>query len=108
MISLQLFQCVQDTFAGRKKPKYRKHDLAFAGLLACAHDGCTVGKYVYCRCSDGRGKCLLPFMREEYVSEQLGKLKANLRYRKRLLEQSRIRCMLTWIGPSRARSRLLD
>jgi site-specific DNA recombinase len=80
LISLELFQWVQDTFAGRNKPKYRKHDFAFAGLLTCAHDGCTVttelqkGKYVYYRCSHGRGKCDLPYMREEFLSERMGEL----------------------------------
>jgi len=60
LVSLGLFQRAQDTFAGRNKPKYRKHNFAFAGLLTCAHDGCTVttelqkGKYVYSRCSHGR------------------------------------------------------
>ena len=53
---------------------------AHAGLLTCANDGCTVttelqkGKYVYYRCSHGRGKCALPYMREEYVSERMGEL----------------------------------
>jgi site-specific DNA recombinase len=80
LISLELFQRVQDTFAGWNKPKFRKHDFAFAGLLTCAHDGCTVtnelqkGKYVYYRCSHGRGKCDLPYMREEFLSERLGEL----------------------------------
>ena len=80
LISLELFQRVQDTFAGRNKPKYRKHNFPFAGLLTCAHDGCTVttelqkGRYIYYRCSHGRGKCDLPYMREEYVSERMGDL----------------------------------
>jgi site-specific DNA recombinase len=75
-----LFERVQDTFAGRNKPKYRKHNFAFAGLLTCAHDGCTVttelqkGRYVYYRCSHGRGKCSLPYMREQDVSDRLGEL----------------------------------
>jgi site-specific DNA recombinase len=42
MISAQLFDQVQDVFAGRNKPKHRKHAFAFSGLLKCAHDGCTV------------------------------------------------------------------
>jgi len=42
LISSQLFDQVQDVFAGRNKPKHRKHAFAFAGLLKCAHDGCTV------------------------------------------------------------------
>jgi DNA invertase Pin-like site-specific DNA recombinase len=80
LVSPELFQRVQDTFAGRNKPKYRKHNFAFAGLLTCAHDGCTVttelqkGKYVYYRCSHGRGKCALPYMREHDVSDRLGEL----------------------------------
>ena len=76
----ELFQRVQDAFAGRNKPKYRKHNFAFAGLLRCAHDGCTVttelqkGRYIYYRCSQGRGKCSLPYMREDELSERLGEL----------------------------------
>ncbi len=80
LISKEQFQRVQDVFAGRHKAKVRKHNFAFAGLLECAYDGCTVtselqkGQYVYYRCSHGRGKCALPYMREEKVSEQLGQL----------------------------------
>jgi site-specific DNA recombinase len=80
LISGDLFARVQDVFAGRNKPKYRKHNFAFAGLLTCAHDGCTVttelqkGKYIYYRCSHGRGKCSLPYMREQEVSDRLGEL----------------------------------
>jgi site-specific DNA recombinase len=80
LVSAELFQRVQDAFAGRNKPNYRKHNFAFAGLLRCANDGCAVttelqkGKYVYYRCSHGRGKCSLPYMREEDLSERLGGL----------------------------------
>ena len=75
-----LFTKVQSVFTGRNKPKYRKHDFAFAGLLTCAYDGCTVtselqkGKYVYYRCSHARGMCALPYMREQDVSDSLGQL----------------------------------
>ena len=84
LVSLEIFQRVKEVFAGHHKPKYRKHNFAFAGLLRCAHDGCTVtterqkGKYVYYRCSQGRGKCPLPYMREEFVSDQLGELLKNI------------------------------
>ena len=30
------------------------------------------GKYVYYRCSHGRGKCSLPYMREQEVSDRIG------------------------------------
>jgi len=78
LIDAVTFDRVQRVFSGRNKPKYRKHDFAFAGLLTWAHDGCTVttelhkGKYVYYRCSYGRGKCGLPCMREQQVSDRLG------------------------------------
>jgi hypothetical protein len=29
-------------FAGRNKPRYKKHDFAFRGLLTCAHDECSI------------------------------------------------------------------
>ncbi len=80
LIDAATFHRVQDVFSGRAKPKHRKHSFAFSGLLRCAHDGCTVtselhkGKYVYYRCSYGRGKCDLPYMPEASVSDQLGGL----------------------------------
>jgi len=80
IISCDLFAAAREVFSGRNKPKYRKHNFAFAGLLTCAHDACTVttelqkGKYVYYRCSHGRGKCSLPYMREQDVSDRMGDL----------------------------------
>jgi site-specific DNA recombinase len=80
IVTAELFQGVQDVFAGRHKTRHRKHNFAFAGLLRCAHDGCTVttelqkGRYVYYRCSHGRGKCSLPYMREQGLSDHLGDL----------------------------------
>jgi site-specific DNA recombinase len=80
LISVSLFNVVQHVLSGRNKPKKRKHDFAFAGLLTCAHDGCTVtselqkAKYVYYRCSHGRGKCSLPYMREQDLSDKLGEV----------------------------------
>jgi site-specific DNA recombinase len=80
LLAMEVFERVQQVFAGRNKPKCHKHDFAFAGLLRCAHDGCTVtaelhkGKYVYYRCSYGRGPCELPYMPEQQVSDQLGEM----------------------------------
>src|SRR5581483_4557626 len=84
IINAALFQCVQDVFVGRNKGKRRKRDFAFAGLLSCAHDGCTIttelhkGKYVYYRCSYGRGRCDLPYMPEPRLSDQLGSILKNI------------------------------
>ena len=63
---------------GHNNPKYGKHDIAFRGMLRCAHDNCTVTaelkkkKYIYYRCTGHRGKCSLPRFREEEIAERLG------------------------------------
>ena len=78
IISPQLFEEAQAVMHGYNKGKYRKHEIAFRGMLTCAHDDCTVtaelkkGKYVYYRCSGYRGKCELPRFREEEISQKLG------------------------------------
>lgn len=80
IVNPNLFREVQEVFSGNNRPPYGKHRFAFSGLLRCAHDGCTVTtelqkkKYVYYRCSNGRGKCDLPYVREEKLSDQLGDL----------------------------------
>jgi hypothetical protein len=101
LVSGDLFNRVQDVFAGRNKPKHRKHAFAFAGLLKCAHDGCTVtaelqkSKYVYYRCSHGRGKCSLPYMREQEVSDRMGELLKDIYVPETLHTLSWTRCSLT-------------
>jgi DNA invertase Pin-like site-specific DNA recombinase len=83
-IPSQLFETVQAVMHGHHKGKYGKHDIAFRGMLTCAHDDCTVtaelkkGKYVYYRCSGYRGKCDLPRFREEQISEKLGEILKNI------------------------------
>ena len=68
----------KEAFRGRNKPKYRKHEFAFRGLLTCAYDRCTVtaerkkAKYTYYRCTGYRGKCDLPYFREELLADRLG------------------------------------
>jgi len=78
LINPELFARAQDVLHGHNRPKYSKHAIAFRGLLTCAHDNCTVtaelkkGKYVYYRCSGGRGPCDLPRFREQEIAERLG------------------------------------
>jgi site-specific DNA recombinase len=78
LISPELYTQAQGVRQGHNKPKYSKHDIAFRGLLTCAHDNCTVtaelkkGKYVYYRCSGGRGPCDLPRFREQEIAEKFG------------------------------------
>jgi site-specific DNA recombinase len=62
------------------RPRYEKHRFAFAGLLTCAHDGCIVTaetkkqKYTYYHCTGYRGRCDLPYMREESLGQSLGSI----------------------------------
>src|SRR6266850_4128530 len=80
LVSLALFEQVQDVFRGRNKPRYRTHDFPYRGLLTCAYDNCKVtaeikkGKYTYYRCTQFRGKCELPYIREEELGDRLGKI----------------------------------
>ena len=77
---MQRFRDVQDVFVGRNKPKYRKHEFAFRGLLTCAYDDSKVtaemkkGRYTYYRCTGYRGKCDLPYFREEELGDRLGQI----------------------------------
>ena len=76
LVSAELFDRVQAVFRGRNKPKYRKHDFAFAGLLRCAYDNCMVtaeiqkNRYTYYRCTGFRGKCALPYFREDELASR--------------------------------------
>jgi len=65
-INSDIYAQAQSVLQGHNRPKYSKHDLAFKGMLMCAHDNCAVpaelkkNKYVYYRCTGYRGKCALP------------------------------------------------
>jgi site-specific DNA recombinase len=83
-LSPVLFEQVQDVLRGYNRPKYRKHQFAFAGLLTCAHDGLTVtaevkkAKYIYYHCTGYKGKCGLPYMKEEILGKQFGNVLKNI------------------------------
>ena len=78
LISSELYVRAQSVLHGGNAPRYSKHDIAFRGMLTCAHDNCTVtaelkkNKYVYYRCSGYRGKCDLPRFREQEIVEKMG------------------------------------
>ena len=78
LISADLFEQVQAVFRGHNKSnKSRKHEFAFSGLLHCAYDNCAVtaerkkNRYTYYRCTGYRGKCELPYFREEELGDRL-------------------------------------
>jgi site-specific DNA recombinase len=78
LVSRTIFSGVQEVLHGRNRPKLRKHEFAFSGLLQCAYDNCAVtaeikkSKYVYYHFTGYRGKCDLPYFREEEIGNRLG------------------------------------
>ncbi|MCD5407967.1 recombinase family protein [Candidatus Bipolaricaulota bacterium] len=80
IISKELFDLVQARLHGRSKTKgrpYSKHRYPFRGLLRCGYCGCVITagtakkKYVYYRCTYGRGKCPQPYIREDRLAARL-------------------------------------
>lgn len=63
LVSRLLFEKVQEAFKKDNKPLYRnEHDFIFANFIKCADCGCSISaeikkeKYIYYRCSWGKGK----------------------------------------------------
>ena len=78
LVSGGLFDRVRQVFQGHNRPRYRKHEFAFSGLLRCAYDECSVTaeikkeKYIYYHCTGYRGKCDLPYFKEHELGDRLG------------------------------------
>ncbi len=93
LISAELFERVQDVFRSSNRPKYRKHEFAFSGLLRCAYDHCLVtaelkkNRYVYYHCTGYRGPCELPYFREEELGNRLGQILQNIHVPDAILAQ---------------------
>jgi len=82
LVSFECFEQVQGVFKGHNKPRYRyrSRDFPYRGLLTCAYDNCKVTaeikreRYTYYRCTGYRGKCALPYLREDEVGDRLGQV----------------------------------
>ncbi len=80
LVSVECFEQVQAVFRGHNKPRYNTHEFAYRGLLTCAYDSCKVTaeikrrRYTYYHCTGYRGKCGLPYIREEEVGDRLGQI----------------------------------
>lgn len=85
IISEELFLQVQGQFHKRGKFKAATRQFAFKGLLTCGYCGCNItaeikkGKYVYYRCTNGKGKCEQPYVREEKLAETLAEVVGRVR-----------------------------
>ena len=88
-----IFQRTQEILNSWNRPKQQKHGFAFSGLLTCAFDKCAVTaemkkeKYVYYHCTGYRGKCGLPYMREEALGEHLGQILKHIQIPDHVLAQ---------------------
>ena len=74
IISMSLFERVQEVFEEANRPRYTKRRHAFAGLVNCGRCGCAMtaeikkARYVYYHCTGGRGACGNTYVREEELS----------------------------------------
>lgn len=80
LVSRELFQAAQAALHRLNKPRYRKHEFAYVGLLTCGHCGCSItaeikkNRYIYYHCSKGKGKCPSTYLREEELDAKLAEL----------------------------------
>jgi site-specific DNA recombinase len=93
LVSVELYEQVQAVSRGHNKPHYRTHNFAYRGLLTCAYDNCKVTaeikkeRYTYYRCTGFRGKCQLPYFREEELGDRLGQILKDIHIPDRILAQ---------------------
>ena len=95
LISLKLFNQVQDILNGRLHPKPKKHFYSARGFLSCASCGCaltcdTKKGYVYYYCTNGKGNCEehKKYIRSEAVDKLLSDLFIKLKFDREFIETS--------------------
>ena len=94
LISKALFDRVQDKLKGRGGGRRTNAQVfPFRGILICGHCGCRItaslikGQYVYYHCTNGRGKCQQPYIRQEKLAEILVSLVDNVRIPQEVAEE---------------------
>ena len=94
LISEALFDRVQDKLHGRGRGRRNNcQTFPFRGLLTCGHCGCKItasrikGRYVYYHCTNGRGKCAQPRIRQEKLSDMLVSIVDNVRVPQDVVEE---------------------
>ena len=82
LISRALFDRVQERLDSRSHPK-KPQQFPFRGLLQCGFCGCKITaerkkktnrEYVYYHCTNGKGKCKQPYVREENLGLRLASI----------------------------------
>ena len=78
LISPEMYAQAQAVLHGVQQTEVRKHEIAFRGMLTCAHDKCPVtgeikkGQVRVLPLHPREGACELPRFREQEIAEKLG------------------------------------
>jgi site-specific DNA recombinase len=88
LVSRDLWERAQHVLDGRHAKKHRrvKRELAFSGLIACGHCGCSMtgevkkDRYVYYHCTGYKGRCGEPYVLEEILEKQFSELIGRLSF----------------------------
>ena len=82
LISKQLFDKVQQRLHCRGKQR-EERDFPYRGILTCGYCGCKITaerhvkkdtEYVHYHCTNGRGKCVQPWVNEETLGDKLAEV----------------------------------
>jgi site-specific DNA recombinase len=91
IVTLDLWEAVQDIFYNRSsgRKKKRKHDFAFSGLIQCGYTGGSLvgdlkkGKYIYYRAMGAKG---IAYVKEEELEHQFGEALKRLRFDNEIMD----------------------
>lgn len=76
IVSLQLFDKVQNIFKSRNKPAYSKHNFSYISLIKCGDCGLSVTaeikkkRFIYYHCTGYANRCKPQYYRQEYLDQQ--------------------------------------
>jgi len=76
LISKMLFDRVQEVLHQNSRPISQRWQFAFRGIIKCSYCGCSITAeskkgHIYYHCTQRRGKCPQPYLKEKEIEEQL-------------------------------------
>lgn len=92
IVSRELFDVVQGVMKRFNKPRKTKREFPFRGLLTCGKCGCAYtaelqkGRYIYYRCTNGKGKCSSSYIRQEDLDRKCEEIIKAVHVDKAILE----------------------
>jgi len=93
LVTQATFDRVQERLKGKATPKGERRNFPFRGLLTCAYCGCQLtaelkkGRYIYYHCTQSRGKCEQPWVRQEAMAERLRAVVEHVRIAPEIVEE---------------------